>query len=271
MEMADADKQPGAPGDDGEGEEPHPWERREPEFEWPEPPALVDADAAETLQRARSLYLWFVGVFQTAWEYAGLPLLFHWQWVDANGWMMPIERLVRRLILIEALAMRLGQTLAPAKTRPPPAAPDQAAPPIDADQPKPAAKPPAKPDPAIHASEWRGVHFRILPPKPGPRRIYKPKSLYDRWYNIHIGRMARTMHDPMPLARRVEALRRVLLDPTSYARRTALRLDRIAVERAMPLFLPRSERPPGLRVAPDADFDAKQKLIDLAATFWSSA
>jgi hypothetical protein len=77
------------------------------------------------------------------------------------------------------------------------------------------------------------------------------------------------MHNPLPLALRLEAAIRVVLDPAKYARRLALRLRRRRNPNVSFLIIPRR---PFRRPAPrDTLLAAGERAAALHHAWWSSA
>lgn len=157
----------------------------------------------------------FSAIILEAWQHAGWVWaqfceLFHspralslreyiarWEHRKFADWIRPLEFLTRRIIFAAGLAMAV--VLKPLATR----------------QPKPRKRRirvvwPQKPETWI-------ARFRMLPPQ-------RPET---RWIYSNRREVSPTMAS-FPLARRLEALRRVLADPEPAARRFAAKLARIA-------------------------------------------
>jgi hypothetical protein len=128
-------------------------------------------------------------------------------------WLAPAEALARRLILLEALNL-------PASNQPAPFVPKGRLANAYAD--RPAAELPAD------VSEWR-VRFHVWSPNTPPRKAKISAQQAVRSHPIQ--------YNAIPLARRVEALRRVYDQRALYARRLAQRLHH-APARARKAFGP---------------------------------
>jgi hypothetical protein len=141
---------------------------------------------------ARPLELAFAGVVERAMQR------------DILAWLRGMEAAARRLLLLEA------PQLAPVSVAP------RAAPvPLAHITPESAPRPPAL-DWETPPERWR-VAFRCTPPRPRPyfpRKRNKPTPVSRRFVSSY------------GLAARLEALRRVIENPATFARRLALRLAR---------------------------------------------
>jgi hypothetical protein len=264
------DEASGWPGDlDGVGWDvdfyPNLYERRIPECGAPYPDGLNDPIANNLIDTAR----WFLSCLtDTFWSPASLARLERvWQWrkFDFLDWLRPIELLLRRLLLIEALGLILSQALPPRPAR----ATGRAGK-------KEQQKPPAPEFDPDYPETWR-VCFNVIPAAPHegrPRcsRRRPPPVDPHRQRNVPVTplRYRRVMHNAVPLALRLEAAIRVTLDPAKYARRLALRLQRSRNPNASLLIIPRSREFP--RPAPrDALRDAGERAAALHHPWWSSA
>ena len=170
-------------------------------------PANDDTTPAALWDAARYAMRWLVNLFGAPTDLADFTVLTPNEHRDLLSWLRPLEALVRSLLLIKAAEMpaperaaRRGKT-APRRSRRL-----------------------VEQDPET-SERWR-VSFRALPPvrRPGSRRRASSADLPSAW----------------PLAERLEAVIRVLENPSPFARRLARRL------RARPDLAPRA-----LRLPPD--------------------
>jgi hypothetical protein len=207
-----------------------------------------------------------------------------WQWkkFEILDWLQPVEKLLRRILLIEAYALLETQSLPPMKRaiKPGREARKEAgqgeteATPKD----KKASGPPFKPvsyDPD-HPELWR-VNFRVIPRWPGKRRRNPNYRRLGRIDADHFPgdprtplRYRRVILPSMPLARRLEAVIRICQDPAPFIRRLAFRLRAAAnaTHEAVGLLCARG-RP--TRLARDANFEAADHLMQRREIFWSSS
>lgn len=197
---------------------PNLYEHRIPDCGAPWPEGLNDPNSRNILDAVR----WFLSCLtDTFWSPASLARLERvWQSrkFDFLDWLRPIELLLRRLLLIEALGLILSQALPPLRAARAGKKGAVARP-----------KPPLDPD---HPETWR-VSFTCVPRPPSPdtrrrRRGRLPPAHPEPHYGERPWRLRsrRVMHSALPLALRLEAAIRVTLDPGKYARRLALRLQR---------------------------------------------
>jgi hypothetical protein len=238
-------------------------EHRIPDCGAPYPDGLRDPLSHELIDTARWFLVWLVNGFWSPASLARLERVWQWRKFDLLDWLRPIELLLRRLLLIEALGLILSQALPPVRPR---SAKGQAG--KQASRPK----PPFDPD---YPETWR-VSFSAIPGRPSsgsrrPRRRLPPIDLDRvRCHPITPLRYRRVMHNAVPLALRLEAVIRVTLDPASYARRLALRLQRTRNPNASLLITPRRRDFP--RPAPrDALRAAGERGAVLHHAWWSSA
>ena len=193
-----------------------------------------------------------------------------WQWTrfELLDWLRPIEKLLRRILLIEAFALLETQSLPPVK-------------PPQPRRPKPAAKAgegTARPDETVppggldpdHPERWRAV-FRIMPPRPrAPRRHRRlPVPRDDNGREIS-PRFRVVVWSSMPIALRLEAVVRVCRNPAPFIRRLAFRLR--AAGRSIDDAISRlSASDPRALFARDANSEAIGRLGERYFDYWSSS
>lgn len=238
---------------------PNLYEQRIPDCGAPYPQGLSDPIAHDLIDTAR----WFLSLLtSTFWSPASLARLEHvWQWrkFDFLDWLRPIELLLRRLLLIEALGLILSQALPPlrpVRAGNKPASVSRSKPAFDGDYPE----------------TWR-VSFTCVPApaSAGSRRRLPPANPHPvRGEPEWPLRYRRVLHSAVPLALRLEAAIRVTLDPGKYARRLALRLQRRRNPNASLLVIPR--RRPFPRPAPRETLAlAGERAAHFHHAWWSSA
>lgn len=234
---------------------------------WSRPSPMQDRTLPDFLAAARTLFLSFIAAFpDTPGDYAVHPGIWRWLMRERLRWVRPLERLARRIVLIEALALLVNQMLPrrSAKAR------------------KPEAKrkaSPRKPWDRTSEPETWSVSFRTVTSRRIDRRIRKRK----KWPTEHEqllmpegsdfigknGEFARVLLDAGPLARRLEALRRVLVDPAKTARRLAWRFARVKRE-AVVLTLSPPRGPRNLPLGTDVTEAADRRCIELASGWFGS-
>jgi hypothetical protein len=169
--------------------------------------------AHDALVHAWDLIKLLIAKFWRPLQLHALPGIPQWRMYDFLDWLRPLELMLRRLILLEALA------IAPGLPEPAPMRARTAA--------KPKSAPTPDPD---HPETWR-VRFLSLkliqhgsrPRRPAPPR---PKmSRRDRRPRVTL-RDRTDLRDTKALARRLEAAIRVVSDPMPWIRRLALRIRR---------------------------------------------
>ncbi len=152
--------------------------------------------------------------------------------VSAKQWLYALEALVRKLVLLEALAM---------------------APPLP--KPRPIQLPlymqTKLPEPPRERSTQRGSAFRLWPrAKPHPARIRSASAELERdsLYQAQLGNLKRARANRLPLVqlliRRINALSRVLEKPLPYAQRLARKLRRAPKKFLAHIALKRQPRSP---------------------------
>lgn len=143
-----------------------------------------------------------------------------WRWREICQWVGPLETLVRRIVLAAALTLTI--VLKPLRQ---------------------IARKPGKGRRVIiwpHRPESWIARLRILEPRPARRRPIPSKPAHEAswddmaWMNSSEDRPRRvpTVVMTFPLARRLEAIRRVLANPQRHAHRVAVKLARIAARNA---------------------------------------
>jgi hypothetical protein len=270
------------PGDHGiidviEGDPEDPFFREEtriPSGEDPTPPGLLDAVTHNLFGHARELMAWILGRFPGPATLRLWDGVWQWKKFELLDWLQPVEKLLRRILLIEAYALIETQSLPPVK---PPIktgreAQGGASPESGKDG------PPYKmvlydPD---HPEKWR-VNFRVIPRWPRKR---ERRSGYRRLGRIDVDhfrgdprtplRYRRVIVPSMPLARRLEAVIRICQDPAPFIRRLAFRLRNAvrATHEAVSLLCVRGR---ATRLARDANFEAADRLMERRSAFWSSS
>jgi hypothetical protein len=246
---------------DEEDEYPNLFERRIPDEGPPYPEGLADALGPQLIDTARYYLIMLTAAFWSPASLARLGRVWQWRKFDFLDWLRPIELLLRRLLLIEAITLIISQVLPASRAaragKKGPRAP-RSRPPFDPDYPE----------------TWR-VSFSTVPAAcwTGPRRMRRrlPPINPDHFRGDPITplRYRRKMHDALPLALRLEAAIRVTLDPARYARRLAFRLRQRRNPNVSLLIIPRR---PFRRPAPrDALFAAGERGAVLHGAWWSSA
>ncbi len=239
------------------------YETRVPQGDEAIPPCLADPQSTSFLATARDLLVWLVGDY---WGPATLALHhFVWQFrkFEILDYLRPIELLLRRMLVIEAFALAGSQSL-------PPSRPGGVIRTSRAPQEKPACDP-------TQPETWR-VSFRIMPAKLAERHWRLPRKKLPPIDRDHFRgdprtpmRFRRVQHQSMPLARRLEAVIRVINDPAPYVRRLAFRLrrGREAAPNLWLLAMPRRgpNKPP---LARDANEAARTRLSEILPAYWSS-
>ena len=249
----------------------------------PYPPGLNDPLSADLIDGARYLLRF---VFHTFWDspkwMAWVGSVWQWRKFEFLDWLRPVELLLRRLVMIEALSLLASQALPPrtlkAEPKAGPKAENEAA-----KAPSPDRKP--KPEPVFdrHNSESWKVSFHVIPrgPRLSLRRRYPPAPDIRRYQEEqdYLGfekkplRYRRVLHPMLPLAKRLEAVIRVVTNPAPFARRAAFRLRARASLNADWLLVdpPRPRRP----LATDALRRARDRIRELYGAVyelhWSSA
>lgn len=193
-----------------------------------------EPDLASLWAAARAMFVAMIGATAEPAELFKLSRLSRRETKLIRGWLNPLLAMVRKLVLIEAAAL-LRQPAPAAK----PARPTQRA--------EPKAKAGAKPRPPS-LRLWPGpermpVRIRLLGPPTSVREIWRENR---RMALTNRLKKARYNRPPVPvlLARRMQALARVLYKPRNAARRLAKRL-RAAPRLALKLIarrLPRARR-----------------------------
>jgi len=157
--------------------------------------------------------------------------------VSAKQWLYALEALVRKLVLLEALA------LAPQAPKPPPLS-------------LPRGVSVLLPDPPRERAQSHGYSFRLWPrAKPHPARIRllgrtttRADIERDALYRAQLERLKQARLNRLPplqrIVRRIKALGCVLEKPLPYARRLARKLRRAPKHFMTKLALKRSPRSP---------------------------
>ena len=181
----------------------------------PEPAFDPDDESAPPALWAAGRYFldWLMALFGAPHDVAALGVLTPKERSEILGWLRPVEALVRLLLIAEAAALPRPAPPSPSSLRP---EPRRSA----------AERPHAEPDPE-DSRRWP-TRFRVFVAR-GSKRRRDPSDAGRRW-DDHAPWL-----DPWPVARRIEAVRRVLEDASPYARRLARRLA-AAPARAEPLI-----------------------------------
>ncbi len=194
-----------------------------------------------------------------------------WQWArfEMLDWLHPIEKLLRRILLIEAYALLETQSLPPARpgrdaiTRP--EAPNQ---PTDSPPRDPTPRPADDPD---HPELWR-VSFRTFAhasrkPARTRKRLPLPRGEDGRVISF---RFRAVPWPAAPLARRLEAVIRICRKPAPFIRRLAFRLRRAGAGLRSAIVRLCIEKRAD-RFARDANSDAAGLALERSEIFWSSS
>jgi hypothetical protein len=243
-----------------------PWFREEtrvPETGPPYPDWARDALTPQLLDTARSILRWMIGVWGPA-SYALQGQVWQWKKFELLDWLRPLELLLRRMLLIEAFALAVSQTLPRPRTKATNAVSGSAV--------APATPTPARAKPAFNPARpetWR-VAFIALPGRgrSGPRRplpSVQPVRAYGE--EVCAKRYRRQLVSALPLARRLEAAIRVIVNPLPFVRRLAFRLSRGRTASATRLVIPGSRR---FRFARDALALSGNRGAQLADAYWGS-
>jgi hypothetical protein len=242
---------------------PNLYEHRIPDCGAPYPDGLTDPISPGLVDTVRWFLFFLVNGFWSPAALARLERVWQWSKFDFLDWLRPIELLLRRLLLIEALGLILSQALPAGRA-------------AGAGKKKPApvsrSKPPFDPD---YPETWR-VSFKCVPapasggPRWRRRRLPPVEVDHVRGDPRRRLRFRRVMHNAIPLALRLEAVIRVTLDPGKYARRLALRLQRTRNPNASLLVIPR-RRPFPVPAPRDALLEAGERGAALHYAWWSSA
>jgi hypothetical protein len=175
---------------------------------------------SDTWNHVGELYAWIISVFGDAEAIAAQLMLTRARRRDLLAWLGPVEALARRLLLLKAL------TLPPPNQPAPHAATGRLAIAFtDAPEPSPEESP----------ERWR-VIFRVMPNAACPRRAADTAFANERSQDKRA-----TSFNAFALARRIEALRRVLENPKPALARLAraLATRRSAIVRAFAPYRPR--------------------------------
>jgi hypothetical protein len=209
-------------------------------------------DAAEGLLGALLFAFWRPE------DIAALPGVWQWRKLDFLDWLRPLEKLLRRIVLTEAFHLALSQTL-PAQTLP---AAGLARPTRRSPVPVSTA---TEPDPERPES-WP-ASFRVLGREPKPRRRRSTRRPPSDPHFPEKPRFRRKLHDPKPLALRLEAVMRVMANPAPFIRRVAFRLRRATRQSlALALFTPDGRK----RLVTEALHLARERASAMAGAWWGS-
>jgi len=197
-----------------------------------------------------------------------------WQWArfELLDWLLPIERLLRRILLIEAYALLETQSLPPARPGRKAGRVEAGSEAPDGAAGKPTNKAAARPaDDPDHPEHWR-VNFRVLPRKRrdhARRHVRMPLPRGDDGRVIPL-RFRAVAWDAAPLARRFEAVIRICRKPAPFVRRLAFRL-RAEGRRLHESVVRLCAQRPTDKFARDANSAAASLALERSETFWSSS
>ena len=144
---------------------PNLYEERIPDCGAPYPDGLNDPISRNLVDTARWFLFWLVNGFWSPASLARLEQVWQWRKFDFLDWLRPVELLLRRLLLIEALGLIVSQAL-------PPPRPSRARKAGKADAVA-RPKPPFDPD---YPETWR-VSFACIPRAPSPGRPRQRRRL----------------------------------------------------------------------------------------------
>ena len=196
----------------------HQSDARLAEYDPPKPDGLTWADAFYVLIHARDLLTF---IFARFWSPAAIGKLTHVTEARRReflDWLRPVELMLRRLLFIEASA--LAATLTPAAQEKKAAADVTSAKPERPD-PEPSAS--DAPPPSDRPQDW-AVSFRVTPaavPSPSGHAPARGGVTHIKTAALH-----ENLYPARPLALRLEALVRVVIDPMHYIRRLSTQLLR---------------------------------------------
>lgn len=263
----------GAPYDPNEPDRDPYAETRLPEDCGPPYPAgLLDPLSPDLIDSARYLLVFLLNIFRSPKLIASSAQTWQSRKFQLLDWLRPLELLLRRLLLVEALSLLVSQALPPRNLR---AGKDAAA--AKAQTKAATRRAPLSCDP--DRPETWNVSFQVIPcaPRPGRRRYpanpnLPPLKSYFCCDELK-ARDRRVLHPTLPLARRLEAVIRVVVNPAPFARRLAFRLRARANPNAELLLVDhhRSRRPMLTDALQSARDRAAELFCPVWEMFWSSA
>jgi hypothetical protein len=252
-------------------------ETRVPDADDPAPPSLLDAVTHDLFAHARDLVAWILGRFPGPATLRLWDGIWQWKKFEILDWLQPVEKLLRRILLIEAYALLETQALPPMRSGP--KACKQAG--QGASEQSSEKKPSGPPYRMIlydpdHPEKWR-VSFSVIPRQLRKHRD-RPGYRQPGWIDVdHFPgdrrtpkRYRRVILPSMPLARRLEAVIRICQDPAPFIRRLAFRLRAAAngMHEAIGLLCARGR---ATRLARNANFEAADRLMERRRAYWSSS
>jgi hypothetical protein len=248
------------------GEDDDPWFREEnrlPEMGSDTPGGLTDLLTPRLLDTARQLLIFLV---RDVWGPASLALqgvIWQWKKFEILDLLRPTELVLRRMLLIEAVLLAGSQTL-------PPPRPSRARHGARRHTSRQANAPDFDP---VRPESW-SVSFNVIPgvQRPGGPKRRLPPVWPDRpsMEPDRAGRWRRKLHVSLPIARRLEAVIRVINNPVPFVRRLAFRLRRSSNPNVRLLVIPRRPRRRPY-YARDALALAGERAAALLHVFWSSS
>jgi hypothetical protein len=209
----------------------------------------TDPSTPTLLEAASDLLATIFFAFWRPAELAGQPAIWQWRKLAFLDLLRPLERLVRRILLIEAFGL-IATLLPESHSRPARARHRRHTVELDPDNP----------------ASWP-VRFRILCERTPRRGNRRPAKLVASDPHFPVPpRYARKLHNPWPLALRLEAVARILSDPAPHIRRLAFRLRRAARRATLFAILPPGGRGP--RLLSDAMQLSATRLAVRSAAHW---
>jgi len=209
------------------------------------PSGLRWPDAGDILVHCRDLIVFIMGRFGTPTELLAQTSVKQSRKFDILDWLRPVELMLRRLLMIEAIALAATLILKPTSAA--------------TQTPNPPQRPQPTPLDAENCEHWRACFSFALAPDqrttPTHTRYHLPA--------MRGGLRARdrdVMHATTPLALRLEAAIRVALDPASAIKRLALRLKREAAPDIRRLL----KGAPSRRFVVNQDLDRLRQAIEAA-------
>lgn len=210
----------------------------------PEPPGLTWPDAFSVLVKVRDTLAWIMARFWSPAAFGRLDCIMRSQRSELLVWLRPLETILRRMFLIEAHA------LAPNLPQPAPRAASRAASPASPTTPE------ATDEPETGTAAF-STRATAASRADGSELVHSPCFAWRRRLKDEDDVAAR------PLALRVEALLRAVLDPMKHIRRLAHQIRRQGAPAFAPKLAPEACEPPSLRRALALVTDTAMPLFSL--------